>query len=482
MSESKKPCKPTVLCVDDEQNVLDSLQRTLRKEGYQLFFCTEATQALKLFEETDIDLLITDMRMPEIDGATLLAEVESKWPNTVKILLTGYADIDPIISAVNVGKIFEYISKPWDSAELKKSIKQAIEIKYLNQEKHLLEDLTQTHNRKLKIINTELDKKAKYLNKAQNRLSHLLNLSKNEIYIFVLGSYLIIDANQAALNNLGYNQYEISKTNLFEIAPSLDARKIEKHRETLNNNEIDSITIESEFRRKDDSSYPVEINLHVANTENISVYYAIVQDLTERNITLDKLHRASYYSNTTGLPNRELFFKQLDKAINITDTNSSRMALMLINIDHFWKVNESVGYRNGDLILKEISNRFKAVIQNNAEIGLTTTANEIVNLSHIGGDEFSVIVCNVHQDEDTSLLAERLLNCMREPLQVNGVQMFMSICVGIHLYTNDGSDVDTLIRGAENALAKAKSLGPNHFQYHTDSTHQQSDQKSNIKS
>lgn len=119
----------TVMLVDDEESILNSLRRLLRAKPYDLLLATSGAQALSLFEQHAVDLIVCDARMPFMDGPTLLREVHRRDPHCVNILLTGYADMSMITQAINDGYVFRYISKPWNDDDLKLSLDQALEMK-----------------------------------------------------------------------------------------------------------------------------------------------------------------------------------------------------------------------------------------------------------------------------------------------------------------------------------------------------------------
>ena len=119
----------TVMLVDDEESILNSLRRLLRAKPYDLLLATSGAQALSLFEQHPVDLIVCDARMPFMDGPTLLREVHRRDPQCVNILLTGYADMSMITQALNDGYVFRYISKPWNDEELKLTLDQALEMK-----------------------------------------------------------------------------------------------------------------------------------------------------------------------------------------------------------------------------------------------------------------------------------------------------------------------------------------------------------------
>ena len=118
----------TVMLVDDEESILNSLRRLLRGKPYDLLLATSGAQALTLFELHPIDMIICDARMPFMDGPTLLREVHKRDPACMNILLTGYADMSMITQAISDGYIFRYISKPWNDEELQRTLDQALDL------------------------------------------------------------------------------------------------------------------------------------------------------------------------------------------------------------------------------------------------------------------------------------------------------------------------------------------------------------------
>jgi response regulator RpfG family c-di-GMP phosphodiesterase len=155
-----EPVEPfSLLLVDDEPNILSALRRLLHGRGYRVHTAAGGAAGLELLAREPIDLVISDMRMPEMDGAEFLGKVRSAWPDTVRVLLTGYADIASTIEAINRGEIFRYISKPWDEAHLVSVIVQGLERKALEREKRRLEALTRRQNLELAELNRTLEEK-----------------------------------------------------------------------------------------------------------------------------------------------------------------------------------------------------------------------------------------------------------------------------------------------------------------------------------
>ncbi len=170
-----------VLLVDDEENILSSLRRVLRGEGYNVQIANGGEQALQILRSQPIDLVISDARMPGMDGATLLAEVQKHWPETMRILLTGYADISTTIRAINQGQIYRYISKPWDDDELRLTMRQALAYQHSERERVRLEALSLEQNQRLQELNETLEQRVMARTAELEQTADMLDLAYEEL-------------------------------------------------------------------------------------------------------------------------------------------------------------------------------------------------------------------------------------------------------------------------------------------------------------
>lgn len=171
----------TLLFVDDEANILSSLQRLFRPVGYRILTATGGAQALEIMEKEAVDLVISDMRMPVMDGAAFLEQVEKRWPNALRILLTGYADITSTINAINKGKIYRYISKPWEDNDIRLVVQHALESQHLEREKKRLEELVLKQNNELKSLNNNLEKMVESRTQEIKQTADMLDLAFQEL-------------------------------------------------------------------------------------------------------------------------------------------------------------------------------------------------------------------------------------------------------------------------------------------------------------
>jgi len=124
----------TILCVDDEASILRSLQRLFRRKAYRVLVAQNAEQALLILKSESVNLIISDMRMPGMDGAQLLHQVSQNHADIYRIILSGYADFESTVDAINLGKIHRFINKPWNNNELVAVVEEGLEQVLLKKE------------------------------------------------------------------------------------------------------------------------------------------------------------------------------------------------------------------------------------------------------------------------------------------------------------------------------------------------------------
>lgn len=128
----------TILFVDDEEEILNSLRRIMRKTDANCLYASSGKEGLAVLSEENVDIVVSDMKMPEMNGVDFLTEVADHYPETVRLVLTGHADFDFVMGAINSGKVFGYLHKPWQNDELLNTLKQALQTRNLQLERMLL--------------------------------------------------------------------------------------------------------------------------------------------------------------------------------------------------------------------------------------------------------------------------------------------------------------------------------------------------------
>lgn len=153
--------KPTgrILIVDDEMQILKSLQRVLIPSGHEVFTAESGRQGLDILAHNEVDIVISDMRMPEMDGAAFLKQVAEDYPLINRVLLTGYAELDSAVRAINEGGIDYYLSKPWDEEDLEDKITHLLTVRELREKNEQLTAIVEKQNEELRTINDQLEKK-----------------------------------------------------------------------------------------------------------------------------------------------------------------------------------------------------------------------------------------------------------------------------------------------------------------------------------
>ena len=190
----------SILCVDDEPSVLNTLRRLLRSTQFNVFIASSAAEALDLLTQEPIDIVISDMRMPVMNGAEFLTKVVQLHPDTYRILLTGFSDIQSTVSAINEGKINRYVQKPWNNDELKWILEQATEHLTLIRQNRRLTQQVILQNTQLTEFNHELEEKVsqrtKQLRIAMQKLQEANHTVKNNLSTTVKTFYNIMSLNE----------------------------------------------------------------------------------------------------------------------------------------------------------------------------------------------------------------------------------------------------------------------------------------------
>jgi two-component system NtrC family sensor kinase len=194
-----------ILCVDDEKNVLRALERLFMDEEYEVITATSGEQGLSILEEQPgVQLVISDYRMPGVDGVDFLKEVNERWPKTIRIVLSGFADTASIVGAINEGQIYKFIPKPWNDDELKITIAKALEVYSLRQKNETLTDELMDAYLKLEAVNSNLEEEVRTRTETlifQNNAMHFAHKVMDALPAAVLGldlDGLIVMANQQA--------------------------------------------------------------------------------------------------------------------------------------------------------------------------------------------------------------------------------------------------------------------------------------------
>ncbi len=189
----------------------------------------------------------------------------------------------------------------------------------------------------------------------------------------------------------------------------------------------------------------------------------VVRDVTSHLKTQNKLRKQknildykAHYDHLTGLPNRDLFLDRLSQAIKAAQRSACLIAILFIDLDHFKKINDSLGHHVGDEVLKEASRRLQKQIR------------ETDTVARLGGDEFTVILDALHDTNVLIDIVQNMIDAMNKPIQIDEHLLYSTISIGITIFPDDGSISDILLKNADTAMYKAKDEGRNTYRFYTE--------------
>jgi diguanylate cyclase (GGDEF)-like protein/PAS domain S-box-containing protein len=210
-------------------------------------------------------------------------------------------------------------------------------------------------------------------------------------------------------------------------------------------------------RRKDGTIYPQwqSITAIRDKSERIANYVAIFSDISDRKSAEERITFLAYHDTLTGLPNRALMRDRLSQAMHNAQRHGTRTAVMMVDVDHFKTINDSLGHPAGDELICSVANRLKSVLRSEDTV------------CRLGGDEFLVILPAIERVEDVAEIVSRAQRSCREPTSLGGHEIHITLSMGVCLFPDDGLEVDTLIRNADTALYQAKTGGRNAYRFFT---------------
>ena len=210
-------------------------------------------------------------------------------------------------------------------------------------------------------------------------------------------------------------------------------------------------------RRKDGSLYYEEKTIApiLGKDKKVTHFISTGKDVSERILGQEKLNYLAHFDTLTDLPNRAQFRQRLNEALARTRRNEKLLALLFLDLDHFKRINDSLGHDIGDALLKEVAERLKTNIRETDSVG------------RLGGDEFTVILENINHVNNVIAIAQKLVHAIVQPFQIGPHTLHVSVSIGITLYPLDDAEADMLVKNADMAMYHAKELGRNGFQFYS---------------
>lgn len=264
----------------------------------------------------------------------------------------------------------------------------------------------------------------------------------------------ITEANEAFLHMVGYTRGELATGSLSwremtaELYRHLDDQAIERVKASGT-----CEPFEKECIHKDGSSVPVWFGLALTGSYQEVVCFSF--DLTEYKQAQEKLNYLAYHDALTGLPNQALFKDRLQQALALARRNDQVLAVMLVNLDRFKTINDTLGYMAADQLLQEVA------------IRLTGCVRESDTVARLSSDEFALLLTQVGRAEDAAKIAENIKEALQSPFHFADQELFVTASIGISLHPDDGREPAALLKSAGTALNRAKEQDGNDYQFYT---------------
>lgn len=430
-----------ILVVDDDPAVLMLAEEAFVAHDMRVFTVSSGKEALEKISDIVPDLILLDIMMPGLDGFETCAAIREipGFANTPIVMLTGRDDVEAVDRAYEAGA-WDFTSKPINWPILRHRIRYSLSASEAFSSQRRAASLSKT-----------LDK------------------SSNEIIVFDSNCHLISSVNASASSNLGYHSTTLEQLRFSEIVADFSEADLEEELEKLETQQ--QITLNLHLRRCDGSVYPVE-GIILSNTEEQpQTFICIFQDITERKKTEKRLHQLAYYDDLTGLPNRRLFESHVHKAISKARRANEACAVCIIDLDGFKSVNDAFGHAQGDVLLKQVTNRLSSQVRESDSVARLTAdlsdENAHLELARLGGDEFLILLTDFDNSVVPARVADRLLGSIFQPYNLDGQELNITASMGIALYPEDGDCLDVLMQRAHHAMYSAKKMGKNNYSYYS---------------
>ena len=428
-----------IVIIDDDINVLRSLGRLLQHK-YDVLTSTSGLRGIQLINDTtnqgnQIAVVISDYRMPDIDGFTTIKKILEVSPMTVAIMLTGYADMRVVKDAVNNGYIFRFLEKPADQQLLFKAINSAV----------------QQH---------ELLKSARYLEKSEERLRLALDAVGDGVWdwfpdtdsvTFTSGWWGMLNESEKP------NECMIHEW-LSRVHPD-DIQMLNDHITKLHNGHETKLHCEHRLRTSD-GSYRWFLARGFASYDSNSTKLRIIgthtdihkRRLMEETILMQtsKLEQLANTDPLTGISNRRSILDKLEEELHRAERYTRPLSVLMVDIDHFKNVNDQYGHNAGDVVLIEFCRTIKSALRKNDSLG------------RIGGEEFVIILPETTLDNAiivAELLRQKIEDTLIEVQDALTLQITSSFGATVALPMND--TINEIMHRADIALYRAKDGGRN---------------------
>ena len=436
-----------ILVVDDDPVVLKSLKDLLAIRGFNPNTAIGGQEAICQLDQNEYDLVLLDLHMPYVSGHDVMDYINSNKIDTSVIIVSGETSFEAAKNACTQGA-YDFLRKPYATDELIITITNALKEKRLKKQNLFMQQ---------------------QLSESERLHRYIVNTSPDIIYILDQDGHFTF-INERIESLLGFSKEEIVGKHYSFLVHHDD---MEQAKYVFNERRIGTRAaknIELRLKCKDDGksrhfnnrTLPIELSamgMYTGDSQSSSSYtgtYGVARDVTQRKIAEETINFQAYHDLLTKLPNRALLRDRLSLAISQAKREDEKLAVMFLDLDRFKNINDSLGHMIGDELLQQVSMRLKECIR------------AADTLARFGGDEFTLMLPRLHNArDDASKLANKITNILKQPFIVEGHELYVSASIGIALYPQDGTSIDTLIKHADVAMYHVKGQGKNGYQFYS---------------
>jgi diguanylate cyclase (GGDEF)-like protein/PAS domain S-box-containing protein len=436
--------QPLVLIIDDDITTQVLASRFLENAGFQTLSATNGQQGIEIFEQSNPDIILLDVEMPQMDGFSVCKKLRAmrQGKNIPILMITGLDDVTSIQNAYGLGAT-DFATKPvnWEIMvyRVRYLLRASMVVKALEASKVRLAKAQQIAN----MGNWDWD------------------ISKNtidwsdEVYRIFQVNPITVKFDRKTFFELVHPDDREELITSFKVALDKQQPSNFEYRILLGDGSVRYLHHQSEITLSPDN-----VAIKLSGT---------IQDISERKLAEEKIRRFAYYDSLTGLLNRLSFLERLESALSFSKSNNRIMAILFLDLDDFKRVNDTLGHDRGDLLLKTVAQRLlEGTEANNAITGYEADGMQ-ANVARLGGDEFTVLLTEITQIEDAGQNAQRILKLLSEPVFLDGHKVFATPSIGIAVYPYDGQDVSSLLKNADTAMYHAKKSGKGNYQFYAKS-------------
>ena len=347
--------KVNVLLVDDRPENLLALEAVLGDLDYNLIRAYSGEEALKCLLKDDFAVILLDVQMPGLNGFETAKIIKSrpKTKDTPIIFITAISKApENVYTGYSVGAI-DYVFKPFEPDVLKSKIESFTAIhrnkKGLEEYTELLLEKTQS----LEKANQDLIETTLKLKKSE-ALNGIIKNTSIDAMITYNESFEILTVNPATKQMFGYEEVDLIGQKIMQIIPAATLA-IEFGHEFGKRLEVTGV-------RSDSSNFPVEVQLGNATIDNHSIYACTIRDISELKTQMNALAHQALHDSLTSLPNRNLLYDRLEQGVKAAKNDHSNFSLILIDLNHFKVINDTLGHHFGDLLLQQVGNRLVEIV------------------------------------------------------------------------------------------------------------------------